>query len=310
VTISDWRTLHLAAIIDESMFDYLAKDRRRLRRRTRAFAKAVDSGPAKVFVDHGFQWDGANNIWLTRARASFVMGTGPPFDIRPRGFLSRVIGMTGGVSSGDPCFDDFFVVRTTDSDTWRALTTRARSLLASHFDDARLVSDGHNVTLWREADFGREVDGDAAVEAVAEIVSFQALGLDSLRRLPGARFRPASGPWFDRKTPSIAIHVPGEVVIEPIEYRGRPVLSASANCGRETAPFRIAIDGVGRVLGDEPVPSVVRSAALSLGACAFRCDGSKLIVRWPTLAVDRKRVLAGVQIVGSFAKKKRQGLYR
>jgi hypothetical protein len=237
------------------------------------------------------------------------MGTGPAFDIRPRSFLSRVVGMTGGVSSGDPCFDDFFVVRTPDSDTWHALTTRARSLLANHFEDARVVSDGQMVTLWREADFGREVDGDAAVEAVAEIVNFQALGLDGLRRLPGAVFNPASGPWFDRTTPSIAMHIPGKVLIEPTEYRGRPVLSASAACGRATPLFRLAIDSVGRVLGDEPVPTAVSSAALSLGACTLRCDGSRLIVRWPTLSVARERVVAGVQVVGSLAKSSRH-LYR
>ena len=66
------------------MFEYLARDRRRLRRGTRAFAREVHVGEASVFVDHGFQWDGSNNVWLTRARARFVLGAGPAFDLRPR----------------------------------------------------------------------------------------------------------------------------------------------------------------------------------------------------------------------------------
>src|SRR5690606_11289895 len=136
-----------------TMFE-LGSDRRRLRRGTRAFAREVDVGDARIFVDHGFQWDGANNVWLTRARGSFVMKAGPVFAIRPRGFRARVTGYQGGVASGDPCFDDFFSVRSdTPIETWEALTTRARWLLAGSFEDARLVSDGRMVTLWREGDF-------------------------------------------------------------------------------------------------------------------------------------------------------------
>ncbi|HLU68002.1 MAG TPA: hypothetical protein VKZ63_17080, partial [Kofleriaceae bacterium] len=61
------------------MFEYLARDRRRLRRGTRAFAREVALGEASVFVDHGFQWDGVRNVWLTRARACFIIESGPAF---------------------------------------------------------------------------------------------------------------------------------------------------------------------------------------------------------------------------------------
>lgn len=158
------------------MFEYLAaRERRRLRRGTRAFTREVDDGFARVFVDHGFQWDGSNNVWLTRARAHFVLEGGPEFDIRPRSLLSRILGFQPGVSSGDPCFDDFFAVRTGDPEaTWSALTTHVRSLLAGSFEDARLISNGRMVILWREGDFGREVDADAAVEIVSEVAHYQA----------------------------------------------------------------------------------------------------------------------------------------
>src|SRR5262245_17420661 len=147
------------------MLEYLARERWRLRQGTRAFTREVNEGLARIFVDHGFQWDGANNVWLTRARASFVMASGPRLDSRPRGLLSRLLGFHGGVSSGDPCFDAFFVVRTeTPEPTWLALTTRVRSVLAGAFEDARLLSNGRMVSLWREGDFGREADAEAAVE--------------------------------------------------------------------------------------------------------------------------------------------------
>src|SRR5687768_9954529 len=91
-------------------FEYLARGRRRPRSGTRAFVREDDRGDVRIFVDHGFQWDGASNVWLTRARASFVVQAGPAFDVRPRTTLARVFGYQGGVSCGDPCFDYFFAV--------------------------------------------------------------------------------------------------------------------------------------------------------------------------------------------------------
>ena len=49
----------------------------------------------------------------------------------------------------------------------------------------RLVSDGRFVTLWREADFGREADAETATELVAEVVAHRVDVLGHLRRLPG-----------------------------------------------------------------------------------------------------------------------------
>jgi hypothetical protein len=224
------------------MFDYLARDRRRLRRGTRAFARAVDIGEACVFVDHGFQWDGSNNVWLTRARAAFVLEAGPEFDLRPRSLLNRMFGIGWRRAPIDPYFDEFFAVRTSSpGDAWDALTTRARTLLVGSFDDARLISDGHYVTLWREADFGREADAEAAAELVAEVVSFQIPVLDHLRRLPGAAYTPASGSWNDRKPPHVSISGPAPVRIGPTSLDGRPVIAVSAACGRATVPFSVRL---------------------------------------------------------------------
>ena len=94
------------------VFDYVSKERRRLRGGTRSFVREVDIGDARIFGDHGFQWDGTKNVWITRARASYVLGSGPVFELKPRALLARVTGFLGGTPSGDPCFDDFFTVRT------------------------------------------------------------------------------------------------------------------------------------------------------------------------------------------------------
>jgi hypothetical protein len=295
------------------MFEYLARDRRRLRRGTRAFSREVSIGEACVFVDHGFQWDGSKNVWLTRARASFVMQAGPCFDLRPRTLLNRLMGAACGAAIIDPYFDAFFAVRTpSPNHTWGALTTRARTLLACSFEDARLVSDGTMVTLWREAEFGREADGDAAAELVSEIVSYQTEPLEAFRRLPGAKFSPASGPWYARRPPRSEMVAPVPVQIAPAELNGRPVTSVSAACGR-VEPFSVALAGGGSIVGASyraPVPRGLIRAARELGAALLRCDGQRVTLCWSRLETDRERLTSAASLIASFAAGPGGGMYR
>jgi len=292
------------------MFEYLARDRRRLRRGTRAFARAVEIGEACVFVDHGFQWDGSNNVWLTRARASFVLEAGPEFDLRPRSLLNRMLGLGWRRAPIDPYFDEFFAVRTSSpEEAWDALTTRARTLLVGSFDDARLISDGHHVTLWREADFGREADAEAAAELVAEVVSYQSPVLDHLRRLPGATYAPASGPWNDRKPPHIFLSGPVPVRIGPASLSHRPVIAVSAACGRATTPFTVSLDA-DHDLAELAGAASVLEAAHDLGADTLRCDGHRVTLFWGGLETSRERLLSAANLVGSFASGRLGGLYR
>lgn len=296
------------------MFEYLARDRRRLRRGTRAFAREVSLGEACVFVDHGFQWDGSNNVWLTRARATYVMQAGPVFDLRPRTLWSRIMGSASRALVIDPYFDAFFSVRTpSPHGTWGALTNRARTLLASSFEDARLISDGHMITLWREAEFGREADGDAAAELVSEIASFQSSMLDSLRRLPGTRYAGASGPWNARRPPRAELAAPVSVQIAPTALNGRPVTSVSAACGRVTEPFSFALTGSSPILSATsraPVPRGLIRAARELGAAILRCDGQRVILCWDNLESNRDLLLSAAGVVASFAAVPGGGMYR
>ena len=239
------------------MFDN--RDRRRLRRGTRAFAREVVVGEACVFVNHGFQWDGSNNVWLTRARATYVMQAGPRFDLKPRNLWTRLFGLGTRQAPLNPYFDAFFVVRTpAPAGTWEALTVRARTLLVGSFDDARLVSDGKTVTLWREGDFGREADAEAAAELVSEIVSWRTTALDPLRRLPGALYTPAAGRWDGREAPHVNLLASVPVQLRPMDLHGWPVMAARAPCGRATAPFCIELD--------KPLGATIASPANPLDA--------------------------------------------
>lgn len=296
------------------MFEYVSRERRRLRYGTRSFVREVDIGDARIFVDHGFQWDGTQNVWLTRARASYVLGSGPVFELKPRALLARVTGILGGTPSGDPCFDDFFTVRTADAEeTWSALTTRVRSLLAGSFEDARLISDGHMVTLSREGDFGFEADAEAAIEAVTEIVHHHGDALTGLRRLPGAIPCPASGPWHQRQVPGVILHIPTPVCLSPgLGDRG-PIMTAWSQCGRAVRRFYIHVDEFGRVHGDERrLPKHTRFAtdtADGLGACEIICDGRRVQLHWTTLCPSRASILEGARFVAALSRQS-AGLYR
>ena len=283
------------------MFEYLARDRRRLRRGTRAFAREVTIGEACVFVDHGFQWDGSNNVWLTRARAYFVMKAGPSFDLRPRSLWNRLMGVAGRSATIDPYFDEFFAVRTSSPKTMGALTTRARTLLAATFDDARLVSDGRMVTLWStRAEFGREADGDTAAELVSEIVTFQTPALESFRRVPGAVYCGASGPWNARRPPRTELVAPVPVQIAPAELNGRPVTSVSAPCGRIVDPFAISLSGGDSLLSTfrVPVPRGVIRAARDWAPRSCR-NGQRVVSAYPSRPPRAAHL--GRDLVSSFA---------
>ncbi len=294
------------------MFAQLQKERQRLRHGTRAYTRAVDDGLARVFVDHGFQWDGSQNIWLTRARASYVIGTGPRFDIRPRGLFSRVVGIQPGRSSGDPCFDDFFVVRTDDEDgTWGALTNRVRSLLAGPFEDARLVSDGTLVSLWRAGDFGRESDAAAAVELVSELVHYRCQILNAYREISGAVFHPPGGAWDERSAPCVFVHMPMPVRIGPEIVDTTLVTTARVGCGRSIAPFWWQVDEEGRVRGNcRAFPVSAAGAVPQLGTATVRCNGQQIVLSWDRLETDRERLLAGAHLVSAFAQSQLASLYR
>ena len=296
------------------MFDYVSGERRRLRYATRSFIREIEIGDSCIFVDHGFQWDGGKNVWLTRARASYVLGSGPVFELKPRPLLARVAGVQGGTPSGDPCFDEFFSVRTADDEeTWTTLTTRVRSLLAGSFDDARVISDGHMVSLWREGDIGFESDAEAAIEAVTEIVQHQGQVLSDLRRLPGATAIPASGPWHERSVAAVVIHVPTPVHLTPSAGTRGPRLSAWARCGRAVRRFYLLVDECGQMHGDaRRLPKHIRIAAdrvSRLGACEVVCDGKRVQLNWNGLQLPREQILEGARFVSALSRRL-TGLYR
>ncbi len=292
------------------MFERIAEGRKRLRHGTRAVSRQVDIGMGRIFVDHGFQWDGVDNVWMTRARASYVISAGPAFDIRPRGLLSRMVGIQVGIPSGDRCFDDFFVVRSdSPTATWAALNNRVRSLLVGSFEDARLVSDGKFVTLWREAPFGREADSEAAAELVSEIVHFQSNILGPLKQISGCTYSEPRGQWDRRTAPKLLIHTPTPVTISPAYKKGIAVMTARAQRGPGVKPFWLEIDEQGKIKGNlDRIPPGVARVFSTTGRCSLRCLNDQVKLTWPSLEASRLKISAGAHLVGAFANGHR--LYR
>ena len=297
------------------LLDVLDSGRKRLRRGTRAFNHLVEINGAKIFVDHGFQWVWSSNVWLTRARACFVLGSGPRFRLRPRNLFERLVGWHAGRPSGDPCIDDFFVAHSTPEEatpTWGALTTRARSILVRSFDDAQLVSDGKMVVLWREGDFGREADAAAGAELIADVATYRSHEFERLRSLPGAVYCPASGDWDDRRPATILLSIPEPVVIKTVPGPLGAVLAACAGCGSDIGQLRIDFDD----------PTSIREGFARLNSPLagldhldprwLEVDGGEIQLVWRDLAVDRDRVLAGARWIGQLgtALSGRRSMYR
>lgn len=282
-----------------------------MRRGTRAFRREVDAGAARVFVDHGFQWDGASNVWMTRARARFVLGAGPRFRLRPRGLLERLIGWHSGQPSGDPAIDDFFVAHTNDcASAWAALTTRVRSLLVQAFADAELVSDGRTVVLWREGDFGRESDAEAAIELVSHVVGFRSQAFERLRRLPGAIYREARGGWQEREPPSVLLHLPAPVELHPVPSPHGATLATRSPCGADAARLDVDFDDPSSMAGGYRCLGEGLAAAAQLSPRRLRCDGDAVELVWPALEIERDRLLAGARLVAALAGSGHRSLYR
>ena len=283
----------------------LTKERRLLRDRVRAYSREIDIGHARVFVDHGFQWDGHKNVWLTRARASYAIGGGPVFDIRERSTFSQLVGFSSGVSSGDPCFDSFFTVRTQDrANTFDALTTHVRWLLASTFSDAHLKSDGSMITLMRHADFGLQRDAEIAAEVVSEIAHFGTKALKAMRGLPSANVSASEGPWHQRSTPHVVTHLDIPVTLESGCGARGPVTRAFAACGQDMIPFSATLDMQGQWSSDSLPQGLLGSNfsdAGHVGPATITCDGQHIILTWQTLITRTKRLLQGARLVSSLA---------
>jgi hypothetical protein len=296
------------------VFDVLVSERRRRRMGRRAVSRELEIGRAKVLVDHGFQWDGVENVWLTRARTCFVMEAGPVFDIRPRSGLARVTSIFGGTSSGDHFFDHFFSVRGADPARIRSLlSTRVRFLLASSLADARLVSDGRRISLWREGRIGRGSDAAIASEIVSEIAHHQVEHLDTLSALPGADPYEAAGSWERVTAPGVVINGPTPVYVAPSPGARGPCTSVWADCGREVGRFLLRIDEFGRAHGDHaslPLQAHFgNDSGDAIGACVIVSSGRRVALRFPGLEDSVPRLQRAIELVRSISDHSR-GVYR
>ena len=186
-----------------------------------------------------------------------------------------------------------------------------RSLLASLFDDARLVSDGKMVVLWREADFGRESDAALAMELVSEIVQYRAGAMTRARAIPGSLYVPSSGPWDERRPPAVYARAATPVRIAPVNRNGQPVMAASAACGRTAPQFELELDGHGGVEGPLGLfPPSAAAAVGEVGPCTIDCDTAEVTLTWPSLETDKHRLVAGAGLISAFARTQSSSLYR
>lgn len=127
------------------------------------------TGPVTVVLESYSTIRGGHADWHTRARAPFAAGTGPSFDVRPSGLTDGVAGQDLELGR-HPEFDAAFRVRFEDRDAARRVwTAPAQRRLLEHLPEARVESDGRQVTIVVDATVRERAQVEAMLDLAAEL---------------------------------------------------------------------------------------------------------------------------------------------
>ena len=187
---------------------------------------------------------GASKSQYTRARARFVLGTGPRFRATAAGVLADVGRSLGfqDVPLGDETFDHMFIVKGEDpSGIKAAFSLRTQAALARSLPVATVSSDGEEITLHTLG--ARTLGLDEMLDVVGALASVGADGLDALAAaLPEATLTPAGGTWEAPTPPSLTLPTAqGDATAGVYWFKGGPRVCLTLPLPRELPVLRVVI---------------------------------------------------------------------
>ena len=185
-------------------------------------------GEARVALDI-FELDtgSSNRLLCMRARAGFVLGAGPTFEIRPE---SEIFASEDDVNFADPAFDGVFRVTTDDPTAVRALLAAPlRAIIVQDGNMRSVRSDGASVVVLAMMPSASPARSLALVKLAGTLASWGDEALSTLRALPGAR----------------TVGAAAADVVEPTN----PELLASVDVPGKTGDIRVTAMVIGRVPG-------------------------------------------------------------
>jgi len=191
---------------------------------------------------------GKHTQYFTRARASYALGAGPAYEIRPEGIAQMFSKALGGQDlelGGDRAFDEAFVVRTDDPEGTRAAwTPRCKRWLVDHLSSAKALSGGERVDVQVRGLLIEPEPLDALLDACGHLASFGAPLLERYAALPEARFYPMGGSFEGPIAPRLEVETKiGVVDVEVLTARGAPRLRIERSHGRALPPFSVELGG-------------------------------------------------------------------
>jgi hypothetical protein len=237
----------------------------------------------------------------TRAAATFVLGSGPRFEMRERA-------MGGGPSLERTVLEGHEElirrVRLTAEEPERARavwTEEARHRAAKFRRPLALHSDGTLVELVWD---GVELDAEVLRTALALVGELSLAGVDVLRglaALEGAHYEPRKGALG----PVVRVtRGPGEVQLLARPASAGPVFEARAEPRRPLPAFEARVGADGTVEGDVPqgvIDPAVAADLARVGASTLRGEGDRLVLRWDE-PPDVARGEAAVRLLATVAK--------
>ncbi len=264
---------------------------------------------AIVLLDTFVVSNGKTSTTYTRARARFVNGGGPRFDVYEEGVLSALGKALGAQDAtlGVEDFDAWFVVKTEDVEATRlAWSTAAQRRMRTALPNARARSDGRQVEVQLVGFVEEPRVLEALIALTAELAAFGARELAELfEALSSGELVPARGGW---QTPS-----PAHVVVEwgtvPVELTTVPVsgglgLWLTARPRREVPDFELTLargepaEEPPRGLLDEM--SARELAQLDDAVLSHRRGRLRIAFdRWPEVEQVERAIALLSQLVGS-----------
>lgn len=257
---------------------------------------------------------------VTQFIARYLAPFGPAFVVARHG--DPALTVRGGAvvlwPDDGALFSKRFVVVSPQPDAAReVLTPAARRLLMERVGPCTFDSDGTFIELFVDAAVSELPALEAGIELVAEVARQpeRVLALFRGEGLSGVHYRPAEGPWEQRRPPCADLELRGIVVrLELAAAAGALVVVAKAARGRRGGParFEAYFDPAGRPMW--PVPDGVLSPHAAehlpaLGSAMIRGTPGliEVVVHGPPSAA---RLLAAAEVAASLASEAPGSIFR
>lgn len=170
----------------------------------------IDAEIGNVAVNVTLLTEGAgdSSTTYTLVRAGWLLGSGPELRVTSANVLTRMGRALGlqDVPTGDPAFDDAFIVKAPVADAVHALLDQRARRAMSSLRTGRLNASASSVEYRVSRIMADPTMFAIAMELVAQVAAMGSAHVALLQQLPG-QFTHAHGPWNSRTAPWVVMEI-------------------------------------------------------------------------------------------------------